>query len=340
MKTNSYNKVISALKEQSADGTPVINSVGTYTKQFMEVEDAYWPEAHRNPEKMMKLASAAHRLCGLDNITVPFDLVVEAEILGAPINYFEGKVKWPSPKDFILKDISDLMIPNDPASQGRVPLIVEAIQLLKNKYEGTAPIIAYINCPFTSISSYLVDTSTFLMWIKLDPKKVKEFYKITLECFAAIANAYKEAGADIITFREEGCSTNNVSPSHFQEFIQPNLKKLIEKVKPPRILHICGSTEAIIPMMMKCEAEAISIDQSTPIKQAREITNTVKSRYPIVGNIDPYNIISKGTSAKINESVRNVINDGVTLVAPGCDFWIDTPIENMQAFVDAAHTYG
>jgi uroporphyrinogen-III decarboxylase len=131
MKTNSYNKVISALKDQSEVAeTPVINSVGTYTQQFMELEDAYWPEAHRNPDKMVKLASAAHRLCGLDNITVPFDLVVEAEILGAPINYHDGKLQWPSVKNFKIKEISDITIPSDITSVGRVSVICQAIRAL------------------------------------------------------------------------------------------------------------------------------------------------------------------------------------------------------------------
>jgi MtaA/CmuA family methyltransferase len=336
---NSYDRVLDALAGKRIDRIPCVNSVGTYTRQFMELESAFWPEAHRDPEKMARLASAAHRRCGLDNITVPFDLVVEAEVLGAPINYFEGKIKWPSVRNFIVKDISDLRIPNDASCSGRVSLVMRAINSLKKTYENEAPIIAYINCPFTSISSYLVDTTDFLMRIKTDPQMIKAFYTMTMNTYAEIANVYREAGADVITFREEGCSTSNISPTHFEEFIKPNLRQLIGKVKPPRILHICGETSAIIPSMVECGAEAISIDHNTMMKEARELADKIKIDFPLVGNIDPTGIISKGPPNVIRDSVRRVINEGATLVAPGCDFWLETPLEHLKVFVDSTREF-
>ena len=58
----------------------------------MKAFNAYWPEAHRNPIKMAKLGSALHRLTGLESAVVPFELTLEAEALGAPIEFFEGKI--------------------------------------------------------------------------------------------------------------------------------------------------------------------------------------------------------------------------------------------------------
>ncbi len=117
---NSYDRLMAVLrgKKREVDRLPAMNSVGTYTLDSMEALDAHWPDAHRNPEKMARLATGLSVLAGLDNITVPFDLTLEAEAFGAPVDFFEGQVKWPTVTGFIADDASDLRIPEDLLSAG------------------------------------------------------------------------------------------------------------------------------------------------------------------------------------------------------------------------------
>jgi uroporphyrinogen-III decarboxylase len=51
-------------------------------------------------------------------------------------------------------------------------------------------------------------------------------------------------------------------------------------------------------------------------------------------------VIHLGPIERINEFVRNDIENGVDMVAPGCDFWLETPTEHVKAFVDAVINYG
>jgi [methyl-Co(III) methanol-specific corrinoid protein]:coenzyme M methyltransferase len=312
----------------------------------MKAFDAYWPEAHRNPEKMAKLASGLHKLAGLDNATLPFELTLEAEVLGAPLEFFETQVKWPTIKAFVAKEVSDLKFPEDVSEAGRIPVVTKAISLLKKEFEGKIPIIAYITCPFTSISSYLVESIDFLKSLRSNPEKIHEFYRATYPLYAEIANAFSEAGADVITFREEATSLDNISPVHFEQFVKPYLTKMISLTKPPRILHICGqcarpnSEIEIVGKMVECGAEAITIDERTPMKMAREIVDRIKPGYPIGGNINPYTTIHQGTVEAIRDAVRRVVDEGTDMVAPGCDFWLETSTEKVKAFVQAAAEFG
>lgn len=337
-----YDRVINILSgdKDKVDRVPCVNSVSTATVNFMQVFGASWPNAHREPEKMAKLASAAHKLCGLDNITLPFDMTVEAEILGAPIEFFERQLKWPTVKRFLAEDISDLVIPKDVSTAGRIPVVVEAIKILKKSFDAKVPINVYINPPFTSISSYLVDTITFLKWLRKSPNKVHELCEDTLDVFKDIIKIYEDAGADMITFHEMGGSTDNISPKHFEEFVKPYLKELISATRVPTILNICGSAELIVDKMVECGAQAIAIDERTPIKKTREIVNKSHLGYPIIGNIPSYGVLFQGPVKRIMESVRNVIAEGVDMVAPGCDFWIETPTEHIKAFVEATIKFG
>ena len=334
-------------KKNEIDRLPAFNSVGTYTVDGMRAFQAYWPEAHKDPNKMAKLGSALHKLAGLESVVVPFDLTVEAEVLGAPINFFEDQIRWPTAKRFIAEKTSDLRLPekvDDVRDEGRVPIICEAIRIMKKEFDGRVPIIAYICSPFESVSSYLVDSVEFLKRCKREPETIHEFMTLTKPYYSEIARAFKEAGADIITFREESVSLNNIHPKYFEELVEPYLKDLISDISPPRILHACGqllgSGFDVITKLVQCGAEALTIDENTPIDRTRAVVDQVKPGYPIGGNISAYQTIYRGPKEKIREGVKRAINEGSDMPMPGCDFWLETPTENVKTHVDAVKEFG
>lgn len=346
---NSYERIVAILEgeKEEVDRLPAFNSVCTYTIDGMKSFDAYWPAAHEDPVKMAKLGSALHRLAGLESVVVPFELTLEAEVFGAPVEFFEDKIKWPSVKKFIAHRVSDLKLPPKPEDvreAGRIPVVCEAIKILKKEFEGKVPVIATICCPFESISSYLVDSSEFFKTCKSEPERVHEFMKVTTPYYAEIARAFKEAGADIITFREEAVSLDNIHPRYFDELVKPYLKDLINSIKPPRILHACGGLWSpnleTISRLIECGAEALTVGERTPMDKAREIADKIEPGYLLGGNISAFTVIYQGPIEKIREKVKTAIGQGSDVPMPGCDFWVETPTEHAKAFVDAVIKYG
>ncbi|MGQ9788640.1 MAG: MtaA/CmuA family methyltransferase [Candidatus Hadarchaeaceae archaeon] len=339
---NSYERVMKILlgKKEEIDRVPCVNFASVATIGFMKSTSSFWPAAHREPVKMAKLASAAHKICGLDNITVPFSTVVEAEVLGAVIDYREDKIRWPSIKEFRVKEPAHLKFPEDVAKSGTVPVITEAIKLLKEEFGGKVPVNAYLVPPFTSLSSYLVDTISFLKCLIKDPEKVHEFCITVIDVYLEIAKLYQEAGADLITLHEMGASNDNISPEHFDEFVKPYLKKIIDRLSVPTVLNICGSALRIVEKMAECGCNAILVDERTPIREARKKVDEVRPRLPLVGNLSAYWEICLGPVEKIREAVKRVIGEGVDMVSPGCDFWLETPTEHVMALVEATKEFG
>jgi len=339
---SSYYRFMAVLngKPRDANRTPCVNTTSVATIGFMEAYDAYWPAAHHDPLKMARLGSAAHRLCGLDNVSVPFCMTVEAEVLGSVIDFHEGSVRWPSIREFQITEPSDLKIPENVSEAGRVPVVVEAIRLLKEEFDVVVPVNAYMAPPFTSISSYLVDSISFLKWLRRSPETVHEFLRATIDTYVEIANLYTEAGADVITLHEMGASTDIISPTHFDEFVKPYLMEITRRVKAPTVLNICGSTMPILEFMMDCGASAIAVDERTPINRARGLADSKEPGYPIIGNIPAYDVIHAGPVERIGEAVDNAVRDGVDMVAPGCDFWLETQTDNISAFVNAVVKHG
>ena len=343
---NAFDRLTNILngKKRDIDRLPAMTSVGTYTLEAMKAFDAQWPDAHTDPKKMARLAAGLSKLAGLDNITVPFDLTLEAEAFGAPVEYFETQVKWPTVKRFIARNVNDLQFSDDILSTGRIPQVLEALSILREKNWGEVPVIAYVNAPFTSIGSYLVEPSEFLKMVKRTPEKITQFCNEMYPYYAEIANAFTEAGADVITFREEAASLDTISPRNFDELVKPYLKRMIALVKAPRIIHICGQCVSgdleLISKIIECGAEAITIGETTSMQTARKIADKARPGYPIGGNISAYNVIHMGPIKRIREQVREAIEEGADMVTPGCDFWIETPIKNVRAFVEAVEEFG
>ena len=339
---NPYETVMKILcgKKEEIERVPCVNFASVATIEFMQATGSFWPAAHRDPVKMAKLASAAHRICGLDNVTVPFSTIVEAEVLGAAVDYHEDEIRWPSIREFRVKDLSDLKFPEDVSNAGTVPVVIKAIKMLREEFAGTVPINAYIVPPFTSVSSYLVDTISFLKWLIKEPEKVHEFCRATLALYIEIARLYQEAGADVITLHEMGASCNNISPGHFDEFVKPYLKKIIGSLKAPTVLNICGTALKIVDKMVECGPSAIALDERTPVSEARKTVDRIRPGFPLIGNLSAYWIIHLGPVEKIREAVRKVLEEGVDMVAPGCDFWLETPTGHIKALVEATREYG
>ncbi|MBS7288362.1 MAG: hypothetical protein KIH01_06355 [Candidatus Freyarchaeota archaeon] len=337
---NSYERVVSTLRGGGdIDFIPCVNFSSTCTREFMERTGAWWPEAHRDPVKMARLGAAAHRLCGLDNITVPFDTLVEAEVFGVPVDFHERYLAWPSAKQPVLRRVVPPIPPGDVAGSGRVPVVAEAVRVLKEEFDGVAPVNVTVVPPFTSMSYYVFDHSSFMSTLERDPEAVKEVLDEVVDVYVEIVDVYVEAGADIVTFYEMGGSASTLPPLLFDELVAPYVRKMAERADLS-VLYVPGEALPIMDRVARCSVDGVAIDQSTPVSDARRILDYLKPGYPIIGNIDPVDVLYEGPEEKIRSAVRRAIDEGVSMVAPGSDFWIETPAKHISVMVESARVFG
>jgi len=351
-----YERLMAILnwRKDSIDRIPACSVIAAYTIDGMEIFDAYWPEAHKDPEKMAKLGSALHELTGLENVIVPFELTLEVEALGIELEFFEGMIKWPSVRKYWVTKVSDLKIPDKPEKMrelGRVPIVCKAIKILKERYGGKVPVIASIDYPWQAIGGYVVDTATWYKYVRSEPGKVHEFMKTLSPLFTEVAIAYLEAGADAVTYREEASSLANIKPETFRTFVQPYLKESIAQARKygKVILHCCGELwskkgDTIVENisgLIECDPDAFIVEEATPMIETRRIANKLKGpRFPIGGNLSAFAVLFEGPVEKIKDRVKRAIDSGCDIVNPGCDIWIQTPTEHIRAFVNAVIEYG
>ena len=78
---------LAALKRQPVDRTPVCNPTSVATVELMDLVDAHFPDANRNPEKMARLAATSYTELGFDSVMPVFTIIQESSALGCSIQW-------------------------------------------------------------------------------------------------------------------------------------------------------------------------------------------------------------------------------------------------------------
>jgi [methyl-Co(III) methanol-specific corrinoid protein]:coenzyme M methyltransferase len=325
-------RLLAALKSEAVDKTPVCSVTQTGIVELMDEVGAAWPEAHTNAELMAKLAIANHELSGLEAVRVPYCLTVFVEAMGCGIN-MGTKNRQPSVIDNPYpKSMEGAAIPEDLLQRGRIPVVLEAIKLIREKVGPDVPIIGGMEGPVT-IASDLTSVKSFMKWSIKKPDLFGQVLDLSAEAAIIYANAMVEAGADIISAADPVASPDLMSPDSFKQYLQPRLQKFSSGVNSTTILHICGNVNPILDYMADCGFEGLSVEEKIgSVKKAKEVIGT---RATLVGNISSPFTLLPGPVDKIKTEAKQALSDGVDVLAPGCGIAPMTPLENIKALVAA-----
>ena len=280
---------------------------------------------------MARAAASTYRLTGLGSATVPFDLCVEAEALSAEIDFRASSThsEFPRVAKPIFANCEYVNIGN--ADDGRIPLVCESIRILKNDVGNEVIVGAFVPGPFTLLS-ILIKPEILMLDLKRNPASVQAALDAMADVITRSALAYHQAGADMLTIHEMGGSPGVLGPKRFETFVLPPLQKVLAALPRPRILSVCGNTNAAMPLLAQAGADAINVDQLNDLAASRaSLPDTL-----LFGNIDPVGVLATGTPDEVRRAVAAAIAAGADAVWPGCDLFPLTPIENLKAMVSMA----
>ncbi|MDD4249445.1 MAG: MtaA/CmuA family methyltransferase, partial [Methanosarcina sp.] len=234
------------------------------------------------------------------------------------------------------KDLEGAAIPADLLQKGRIPAVLEAIKIIREKVGPDVPIIGGMEGPIT-IASDIISVKTFMKWSIKKPDLFEQALDLATEASIIYANAMVEAGADIIAIADPVASPDLMSPDSFKQYLQPRLQKFSAGVNSVTVLHICGNVNAILNYMADCGFEGLSVEEKIgSVKKAKEIIGT---RARLVGNISSPFTLLPGPVDKIKTESRQALVDGIDVLAPGCGIAPMTPLENIKAMVAARDEY-
>jgi len=323
---NPKDRLLKALKREPVDRPPAAVPTQNAIADVMEKSGLRWPAAQKNAKDMAGLAWACHEIAGIESVRVPFDINVEAEAMGCATRFGDDSTTPPMSTMKTKQDYDSIKIP-DPLRDGRMPEVLEAIKLLKEKAGDEVPLIAALGTPFELLATTL-DFEEIAMACIEDPEFIEEQLSKMTEIAKQYAAAIENAGPDVLMLVDG--TSQSIGPSYYGRFSFPYTKSLVESLSKPSILHICSNPAAILKMMAETGVNALSIDHPVDIQHAFEVT---EGKVALVGKISPQTLLT-GSREDIVAETEESLKLGMHVVAPGCGIIPQTPLENLKAYLE------
>lgn len=349
---NLKDNVLKVLAGEESEVTPVISVTQIAIVEAMDKTGSFWPEAHKNAEKMATLGSSLYELAGLENARIPFCLTVEAEALGCRVD-LGSEDKTPQIVESPFKSAGDIEAPSDFTDKGRIPVVLEALNILKEKYDDTLPIVVGITGPLT-LAGHLLGVENLVRNMKLRPAEIETAVENTLDVCMDYVDAISDVGPDIICVAEPTASPELIDPLQFKSLVKPALEDLANMIKTKKVLHICGSTQPIINDMANTGFDGISVEEKVDIRKAKldmgkggrimrvggktmNMGGNIHTK--IIGNISTTQTLFRSSPEQVKTEVKDVLEAGVDILAPSCGLAPRSPIANIKAMVEARNEF-
>ncbi len=126
------------MRREAVDRPPAAVPTQNAIVEIMEKSGYTWPAAQKRAREMAGLAWACHEIGGIESVRVPFDINVEAEAMGCETRFGDDNSTPPLSAPKTKAEYETIRIPN-PRKDGRMPEVLEAITLLKEKTGDEVP---------------------------------------------------------------------------------------------------------------------------------------------------------------------------------------------------------
>lgn len=288
---------------------------------------------------------ACYERFGNDLAVVEYGLHGVGMALGSEMTDPEDAV--PAIIKYILEDLDDvdkldmskLELKNDKAFQ----LHLEAAKLIIEKIGHEVPTGVLISGPFTAAAS-IYKTENLLRATRRNPEKLHRLINFCNEALKMICKEFIKEGV-LILLCDPIASGTILHQKQYREFVLPytiELMKEIHEAKGMVCYHICGDTTSIVSDMVKSGCDMLSIDNRVDLEYTKQM---VGDKVPILGNVDPVEILYLGNQEDVDLAVKNCIQKGYDspcgyILASGCDLSGNLPLENIDQFMESARKYG
>ena len=327
----SRERVLAALNGQPVDRTPVANPTNVASVDLMDLVDAPFPDACRDPELAARLAATGYTELGFDSVMPYFTIIQESSALGCDMQW-EDKDNWPTVRmqQPIWKDSRDVRIPSGFLEHRDNITITKSIEILRQELGNDVAIIGKTMGPWT-LAYHVFGVENFLLMTVDDPAEVMRILHKLKEISVLFGEAQIAAGVDALTFPDHATG-DLVSGEYYKRFLQDIHTEMAEALPVPLILHICGATLDRMPYIAETGMASFHFDSKNDPQKAMD---AVDGKIGLVGNINnPTTLYARGP-AEVREEVFKCLDAGVQMIAPECAIPLATKLENLIAIPDA-----
>jgi uroporphyrinogen-III decarboxylase len=164
-----------------------------------------------------------------------------------------------------------------------------------------------------------------------------------------VLEGYLEQEPDYLFIGASG-SLTLASPALFRRYALPTLQAITKKCHEhgvPTLLHSCGKQKDLVRICAEeTQLSCINPLEAPPMGDCvlREIKAQYGDRLALMGNLHTTDVMLNGSRQTVIAAARQAILDagegGGFILSTGDQCGRDTPLENLEALVEAAERYG
>ena len=318
-----------------------MRQAGRYLPEYMEVRNQFktFLDFVRDSEAAAKVTVQPVDRFGVDATILFSDILVLLPTLGINVNFFSGI--GPQIENAIQteKAIAEL---KDPNLEKELFYTKEAIEKTQNLLKGKTPLLGFIGGPLT-LASYAIEGKT-----SKDLHQVKKLFYQNPNAYHSLLMKISEAAGEYLSLQAKwGCDAlvvmdswaGHLSVEDYQKMAFTYSKRAIEiaKSKNVPILHYANGAGHLLQEFLKLPASGFGLDWRTSLENALADHPNVTFQ----GNLDPATLFAP--KEIIQRRVREILEltkNRPHIMNLGHGILPGTPIEGVQAFIDAVRKYG
>lgn len=323
------DRFLAALNGGEPDRPPLAHVSALTTVELQDMTGCYMPDVHHDPEKLVKLLAANHEVLGFDAVTFIINYFNEPAALGCEMRW-GSKSELPAVVSHPWSKPEDAFIPEDLLDREPIKVYLKALRIAREKYGDRVAVLGKVMGPFSMVLAMHGLRNTLIGMIR-EPDKIKHFIGVATDILIECANAQFDEGIDALAIGEGGAGGNVMSPSMHEKFLLESHRRMVERIKGPTIMHICGDITPRLHLISAIGLTCFNFDWAIKPRVMKELS---KGKFKIMGNINTTDLrVSK--PYVIEKQVIECLEAGVDIISPGCAISPECPNSNLKAMSKA-----
>lgn len=305
-------------------------------------------EVSRDPEAAAEALLLMHELLGGDIMGAGFDLSVEAADFGQRIVYPEDSTAHPDYDHPAVREIGDyrkikrIELANAPRMQS----VLRMARIIAERVGSRAVLTGFVFGPL-GVLNMMRGAGRFLKDCMNHPAEVMAAADVVTSVLIDYVEAQCDIGVQCVTIDTLFASWNGLSKERWEMLEAPFVREMADAARRRGCavaVHNCGDGVYFDAQIRAMEPGIISFARlPDDCRSAGELKRRYGRSVVLMGYIDT-SLLVHGTFFEVMEECRRQIEDladgGGYILAPGCEFPPEAPLENAVAMVAAARIYG